>query len=77
MTAHVIKVSLLEAVKVEPSGEGVRLAALLGGQEVGARVATLDQVGALIFALEQAAEVAEQARQLRLAYANNGAARAA
>lgn len=75
MTAHVIKVSMLEAIKVEPSGEGVRVAAVVAGRELGARTATLDQVGALIFALEQAAEVAEQARQLRMAYQQNGACR--
>lgn len=74
MTTHVIKVSVLEAIKVEPQGEGVRVAAMLGGREVGARVANLDQVGALMFALEQAAEVAERARDLRRAQEQERAA---
>lgn len=76
MTAHVIKVSMLEAIKVEPQGAGVRVAAMLAGREVGSRTATLDQVGALIFALEQAAEVAEQARQLQAAQGLAGRAAA-
>lgn len=74
MTTHVVKVSVLESIKVEPSGEGVRVAAVVAGRELGSRFATLDQVGALIFALEQAAEVAEQARQLRVAQQQAGGA---
>jgi hypothetical protein len=74
MTAHVIKVSALEAIKVSPEGEGVRIAALMAGREIGHRVANLDQVGVLLFALEQAAEVAERARQLNRAREQAGAA---
>lgn len=65
MTAHIIKVSLTEAIKVEPDGEKVKLSALLMGVPVGSRSVDLGTVGAVLFALEQAAEVAEGAKARR------------
>lgn len=76
MTVHTIKVSAFEAIRVEPEGEGVKLSAMLAGQVVGSRVASLDLVGALLFAMEQAAEEAEQNRQLARATERAGRAAA-
>lgn len=67
MTTHTIKVSLSEAVQVRADGEKVNVSALLLGVSVGSRSVDLATVGAVIFALEQAAEQAEQARMLAAA----------
>lgn len=65
MTAHVIKVSLSEAIKVEPDGEKVKLSALLMGVPVGSRSVDLATVGAVLLALEHSAELAELVRARR------------
>lgn len=53
-----IALNTTEAVDVRPSedGQGIDLAAYKFGVKVGQRTATPDQIGALIFALEQALE---------------------
>lgn len=63
-----VKLSATASLVVLPVGEGVRL-------EVDGPVSlTLDQVGALVFALEQAGAVAESARMLNAAMSKARAA---
>lgn len=64
MTTHTVKISLTEAVQVRADGDRVHVSALLMGVPVGSRSVDLATVGAVLFALEQAAELAEQARML-------------
>ena len=62
-----IALNATEAVDVTPSadGQGIDLAAYKFGVKVGARTATPVQIGALIFALEQALEERHTKQQAR------------
>lgn len=71
-----VKLSLTETVLIEPVGEGVRLVLTTCGLKVADKLLTADQVGALQFAIDAAAEAVELARQNRRAreIAGQGAA---
>lgn len=62
-----VKLSAAESVIVEPVGQGIGLEFVVLGFPAVKRVLTLDQVGAMQFALEKAGEAAEQARMLAAA----------
>lgn len=66
---NTIKISISEALVIQPKGEGVQLDVMMFGVSVASKVIDLNAVGALMFALEQAAEVAERARMLAAAQA--------
>lgn len=51
-----IKLEAGKSLVIQPTPEGVRAAIQLGGYTVGSFVLSPDQVGAVMFALEQAAE---------------------
>lgn len=69
MSSNTVKLSSAEAVVVTPVGQGVSLKVTMMGVPVVERLLTIDQVGALGFALERAGEAAEQARMLAAAQA--------
>lgn len=64
---NTIKLSISEALVIQPKGEGVQLDVTLFGAAVASKVLDLNTLGALMFALEQAGEAAEQARMLNAA----------
>lgn len=66
---NTIKLSIREAIVIQPNGTGIQLDIQLFGATVASKVLDLNAAGALMFALEQAAEAAEQARMLAAAQA--------
>lgn len=70
---NTIKISAAEAVRVQVEGDKLRVSALVLGIVVGSRLVDLATVGAVMFALEQAAEQAEQGRMLAAAKARAAA----
>lgn len=64
---HTIKVSLAEAITIEPTGDGqVKLSALVMGLPVGSRIVTREMLHAVLIAGEQVAADLEN-RQARAA----------
>jgi len=64
---NTIKLSQTESIVIQPQGQGVRLDLVMFGATVASKLLDLDKVGAVMFAFEQAAESAEQARMLAAA----------
>jgi hypothetical protein len=57
-----VKLDTMRAVVIQPDPKGVRLAVTVGSIEVGSFVLGADQIGAVLFGVEQAAEAAGIAR---------------
>lgn len=53
-----VKLDTMRAVVIQPDPKGVRLAMTVGSIEVGSFVLGADQIGAVMFGVEQAAEAA-------------------
>lgn len=66
---NTIKLSISESLVIQPKGDGIQLDVTLFGATIASKVLSLDMAGALMFALEQAAEAAEQSRMLAAAQA--------
>ncbi|MES2251106.1 MAG: hypothetical protein V4645_27785 [Pseudomonadota bacterium] len=55
-----VKLDAMTALVVEPDGARVALSITVGAIQVQRKALTLDQSGAILFAIEQAAEIAQR-----------------
>ncbi|WP_295375605.1 hypothetical protein [uncultured Pseudacidovorax sp.] len=62
-----VKLDNLKDVVIEPQGSGVRLTIRMSRIPLGDLTLTADQVGAVLFGMEQAAEAAQIEQQARAA----------